>query len=97
MHFHFRPFFFCLTHYHILPFFPQVDGTWRYGRVAVRHERRWFDSIIYIVDTLAGRCLISYLGEYTELNVQVDEPSSSSSLARTGEKAGGLQHNHHYV
>jgi hypothetical protein len=41
---------------------PQVEGEWRYGRVVMRYDRRWFDAIVYIVDTLARRLLISYLG-----------------------------------
>jgi len=28
----------------------------------MRYDRRWFNAIVYIVDTLARRLLISYLG-----------------------------------
>lgn len=40
----------------------QVGNRWRRGVIFARYERRWFDAIVYIVDTLARRVLISYLG-----------------------------------
>lgn len=30
----------------------------------MRFDRRWFNAIVYIVDTLARRLLISYLGAF---------------------------------
>lgn len=44
------------------PTHSQVGGEWRRGTVFARYERRWFEAIIYIVDMLTRRVLISYLG-----------------------------------
>jgi hypothetical protein len=58
-----------------------VGGRWRRGCVFARYERRWFEAIVYIVDTLARRVLISYLGEFSQLVRTCSKRSSNGQRA----------------